>query len=413
MDRRTKVRGQIIIEMPLKTTSFSNIQSKWHTAPPRWGHKWHSMCSYMAMFPPTIPHVFVRWLTSPGDTVYDPFCGRGTTVLEACRLGRIGLGSDANPLAWILTSAKANPPSHSAIRLRLSQLRDIQALGDIESQPIVVRSVFDPNVLAQLVWLRSVLSLKSKVDRYLFAVLLGVLHANAGSDGTPRGLTIAMPNTFSMAPRYVMNYKTAHGLVAPKRDVLSFLENRIEQLGKKPSGFCRGNAWLADAIETPAGLSRYDPPRLIFTSPPYLSVIKYGKFNWLRLWLLGMEPSEVDSVLFTSSSLPLYLEFMSKVIRRMEAAVADDGRICLVIGDVKRGDININLAQAVAETCLAGSTLRIDALIEDELPVGQKVSRIWKDRRGHATKTDRIAILSAKRASRLPRLQKLDWSLNN
>ena len=137
--------------MPLKTTSFSNIQSKWHTAPPRWGHKWHSMCSYMAMFPPTIPHVFVRWLTSPGDTVYDPFCGRGTTVLEACRLGRIGLDQTRIPLLWILTSAKANPPSHSAIRLRLSQLRDIQALGDIESQPIVVRSVFDPNVLAQLV----------------------------------------------------------------------------------------------------------------------------------------------------------------------------------------------------------------------------------------------------------------------
>jgi len=142
-------------------------------------------------------------------------------------------------------------------------------------------------------------------------------------------------------------------------------------------------------------------------------VIKYGKFNWLRLWLLGMEPSEVDSVLFTSSSLRLYLEFMSKVIRRMEATIADDGRICLVIGDVKRGDINLNLAQAVAETCVAGSTLRIDALIEDELPVGQKVSRIWKDRRGHATKTDRILILSARGAGRLPRMQMPDWPVNN
>lgn len=367
----------------------------------------------MAMFPPTMPHVFIKWLTSSGDTIYDPFCGRGTTVLEACRLGRIGLGSDANPLAWILTSAKANPPSLSSIRLRLSHLRDVRKFGDIESQPQVVRSVFDPDVLAQLVWLRSVLSTKSKVDRYLYAVLLGILHANARRDGTPRGLTIAMPNTFSMAPRYVMNYKRAHGLVPPKLDVLSFLDNRIVQLGKVPTGFRRGDAWLQDATDAPIRLSRFDPPRLIFTSPPYLGVIKYGKLNWLRLWLLGLEPTEVDSALFASSSPRLYLEFMSKVIARLEATVADKGRICLVIGDVKRGNSDINLAQAVADTCVASSTLRVNALIEDELPVGQKVSRIWKDRRGNATKVDRILILSAKGAGRLPRLQKTDWSANS
>lgn len=70
----------------------------WHSAPRRWGHELHSLCSYMAMFPPSIPHFFIRWLTEPGDVVYDPFSGRGTTVLEACLLGRRGLGSDANQI---------------------------------------------------------------------------------------------------------------------------------------------------------------------------------------------------------------------------------------------------------------------------------------------------------------------------
>jgi site-specific DNA-methyltransferase (adenine-specific) len=222
-----------------------------------------------------------------------------------------------------------------------------------------------------------------------------------------------MPNTFSMAPRYVMNYKRVHGLIPPKLDVLSFLETRIAQLGKRPTGFQRGDAWQQDAIDQPVRLSRFNPPRLIFASPPYLGVIKYGKLNWLRLWLLGLEPKRVDSELFASSSLPLYLKFMSAVISRMEATLADDGRICLVIGDVKRGDTNTNLAQAVADTCVLGTTLRIDALIEDKLPIGQKVSRIWKDRRGHATKTDRILILSARRAGRLPRLPKTDWSVKS
>jgi site-specific DNA-methyltransferase (adenine-specific) len=93
------------------------------------------MCSYMAMFPPSMPHVFIRWLTNPGDVVYDPFCGRGTTVLEACVLGRIGLGSDANPLAWVLSSAKADPPTMQALTDRIEQLRSINGRQDTRDEP--------------------------------------------------------------------------------------------------------------------------------------------------------------------------------------------------------------------------------------------------------------------------------------
>ena len=33
---------------------------------------------------------------------------------------------------------------------------------------------------------------------------------------------------------------------------------------------------------------------LIFTSPPYLRVVRYGKFNWIRLWLLGESVEAID-----------------------------------------------------------------------------------------------------------------------
>ena len=29
------------------------------------------------VLPNQVPHVFIRWLTEPGDVVYDPFAGRG------------------------------------------------------------------------------------------------------------------------------------------------------------------------------------------------------------------------------------------------------------------------------------------------------------------------------------------------
>ena len=44
-----------------------------------------------------------------GDTVLDPFSGRGTTPTQACVDGRIGLASELNPLAYMLSRAKVDP----------------------------------------------------------------------------------------------------------------------------------------------------------------------------------------------------------------------------------------------------------------------------------------------------------------
>jgi site-specific DNA-methyltransferase (adenine-specific) len=393
------------------TKSFpESMPAIWRAAPRRWGHRWHSMCSYMAMFPPSMPHVFIRWLTNPGDVVYDPFCGRGTTVLEACVLGRIGLGSDANPLAWILTSAKANPPTMQALTDRIAQLRSINGRLDTLDEPRVIRHIFHRDVLEQLLWLRSHLDCQSKVDRFLLATLLGVLHANANSDGTPRGLTIAMPNTFSMAPRYVLRYKARHHLLAPRKNVVDFLETRLRHLGSSPSGLRHGAAWQQD-ITVPSRYPRNQrPARLIFSSPPYLSVMKYGKLNWLRLWLLGHESSSVDADLFSSGSLDSYLQFMKQAIGHCSEVTADDGFICFVIGDVRRNEHDLNLAAAVADSCINGTGLRIAALMDDKVPVRHKVSRIWKDRRGYATETDRILVLAGPKARRLPHAPRIEWS---
>ena len=60
----------------------------------------------MAMFPPALPHYFIRKFTTPNDIILDPFSGRGTTALEAIAQGRIGIGNDLNDLAYVLTKGK-------------------------------------------------------------------------------------------------------------------------------------------------------------------------------------------------------------------------------------------------------------------------------------------------------------------
>src|SRR5690348_4883332 len=109
---------------------MDTLPGRWAEAPRRWGHPLHGLCSYFAMFPPQLASFFVRWLTHRGDAVYDPFAGRGTVPLEALLQDRIGLGSDANPLAHALTRAKVHVPSERSVLRRLEQLkRDYVASG--------------------------------------------------------------------------------------------------------------------------------------------------------------------------------------------------------------------------------------------------------------------------------------------
>jgi hypothetical protein len=391
--------------------TLSELPRLWHAAPRRWGHPLHGLCSYMAMFPPSIPHTFVRWLTEPGDVVYDPFAGRGTTPLEACLLGRIGLGADASPLAWVLSAAKVDPPSADGIHARLDELRDEMNDGPRTlPAPDHIRMLFSSRTLRQLKYLRQKLDLDRRTDRFIMATLLGILHANANSDGRPRGLSVSMPNTFSMAPRYVRRYIREHGLVAPSVDVFDALERRIDALGEVSGEFTRGRAWRRDATYAPATQLRKKKAKLVFTSPPYLQAILYGKFNWIRLWMLGHEPKEVDSKLFTSSSLDKYVAFMSKVARRVRAAMRDDGYACFVIGDVREGEKDLNLAREVARRCFEETDLENLGTVVDRLPVQHKVSRIWKENRGRATKTDRILVFAGPKANRLPTLPQIDWT---
>jgi site-specific DNA-methyltransferase (adenine-specific) len=398
--------GAAALRAPL-SAAYDHLPEHWSAAPRRWGHALHSTCSYLAMFPPTMPHYFIRWLTAPGDVVWDPFSGRGTTAFEACLLGRRGLAADANPLAWLLTSAKVDPPALSSIQRRL---RDLERLGRRRAvdAPDHIRMLFSDATLRQLVQVRDELSSARKVDRFLLATLAGGLHANANKQGEPRGLTVAMPNTFAMAPGYVRKYIEEHDLQPPEHDVVAFLRERLKRYGP-PALLTRGEAWQADA-QRAAPLELYaDPPKLIFFSPPYLQVISYGKFNWIRLWLLGEDPRETDLGLFRSSSLTKYLTFMHNVLGRARDVLRPDGYCCVVVGDVRRKDTHIDLAAAIAGHVANVQGLRLVASVADELPVKTKVSRIWGEGQGRATKTDRILIFAGPDADEPPPPIAVNW----
>ena len=56
------------------------LVNEFWTSRQRSAHSLHEI-SYRACFKPQLPRFFIDRLTAPGETVYDPFSGRGTTAL--------------------------------------------------------------------------------------------------------------------------------------------------------------------------------------------------------------------------------------------------------------------------------------------------------------------------------------------
>ena len=448
--RRT-TEGQLALELPLELPAIA-IAPEWKAQQRLWGHSLHPMCSYLASFPAALTHAFIARYSRPGDVVLDPFSGRGTTPLQACAEGRIGVGNDLNPFAHLLTASKVQPATRAAATTRLAQLRlawngervgwmalaasvhedpsDARVptagsatgpAGGVEPVPPEVALAFHPTTLAQLLFVRTTLLLDDRTDRFLAAAITGILHGKSASY-----LSELMPNTFSMAPRYVRDFARRTHFASPERDVFDGLGAKLDRLYRQPPPRTEGIALLGDARDLAARArvalragGRPDRVRLVVTSPPYLRVVKYGYYNWLRTWFLGFDARRIDDTLDDAHHRAPYLAFLREVLADLRPILADDAVVVLVIGDVEtdRGRTirgGIGLAERAFEQAAEPEGFRLAGVALDDVAAVRKMTKLWGDEAGRATKTDRILVLGATETGRRRALAAaradIDWS---
>ena len=138
------------------------------------------------------------------------------------------------------------------------------------------------------------------------------------------------------------------------------------------------------------------------TSPPYLRVVKYGYYNWLRTWFLGFDARDIDAKLDDAHHREPYLAFLREVLADLREVLTDDAVVVLVIGDVEfdrgrpiRGAIG--LAGRVWEAAAEPEGYRLAGVALDDVAAHRKMTKLWGDEAGRATKTDRILVLGAQR----------------
>lgn len=258
--------------------------------------RWAGIGPYYAMFPAEFADRVIARHTEEGDTVLDPFAGRGTTVFSAAAQGRRGVGIEINPVGWVYARAKLAPAEKADVAARFDELGDATEGYRVQSDemPTFFHRCFTAKVREFLLAAREKLDWKrSLIDCTAMALLLVNMHGKRDAS-----LSNQLRQTKSMSPDYAIAWWEERGLEPPDVDPVAFMKKKLDwRYAKGTPKKTNSRVYLGDSVRRLKDLTQrmgplgIRPARLLLTSPPYYGITNYHYDQWLRLWLLGGPPN--------------------------------------------------------------------------------------------------------------------------
>lgn len=358
-----------------RTIDVPTFVNEFWTSKQRDAHSLHEV-SYRACFKPQLPRFFIERLTRPGDVVYDPFAGRGTTPLEAALLGRVPIANDVNPLTAVLLGPRLAPPAAEAVRDRLASL-DLVHPAEIPEELLVF---YHPDTLREICALREHLLARERtgmmdgVDRWIRMVAVNRLSGH--SPGFFSVYTLPPNQATSVQAQRKIN--EARGQVPPRRDVRAVILKKSRALLKDVSAdrplFGAPARPAAHLLTCPA----HDTPAipaatvdLVVTSPPFLNVVQYKYDNWLRCWFCGIDPSSVTITM--TANLATWMAEMTRVFVELRRVLKAGGFVAFEVGEVRGG--KVRLEESVIPCGLAAGLQPVLVLINAQ--TFTKTANVW------------------------------------
>jgi len=380
------------LEFPDPAVDIPVYINEFWTSKQRAAHSLHEV-SYRACFKPQLPRFFITRLTGENDLVYDPFMGRGTTVIEAALLNRVPVGCDINPLSQILTNPRLNPPEIVEIQERLQSI-DLQKPQEIWDDLLVF---YHPETLRSITNLREYLLKKEKygeldrVDAWIRMVATNRLTGH--SRGFFSVYTLPPNQAVSVDSQRKINEKRSQ--TPPWRDVKAIILRKSRSLLRKlkrseatllQSIFTRTRLITSSADHTPE--IQDNTVNLVVTSPPFLDVVDYHQDNWLRCWFNGIDTGGVN--IWHLSNPGAWQEKMTDLFKELKRILVPGGYVAFEVGEVRNGKIFL-------ETLVVPAALTAGLIPEMVIVNSQaftKTSNCWGvDNLKKGTNTNRIILL--------------------
>lgn len=318
------------------------INEYW-TAKQRQANSLHEI-AYRACFKPQLPRFFIELFTAKGDIVYDPFSGRGTTVIEAAILGRNIISNDINPLSQVLSYSRLLVPRIAALDRRL---KDIPINYEMKTD-IDLSMFYHPETAAEITSLKNYLIERKKGGKEDALDLWIRMVATNRLTGHSRGFfsvyTLPPNQAVSTESQIKINakrnqkpeYRDTKTIILKKsveliRDISDDIRRQLCEIAKN-SCFLTRDARFTNEIEI-ASVS------LTVTSPPFLDIVQYVDDNWLRCWFNDIDVNAISAGITMSKTLSDWCAVMGRVFDELYRIAKVGGWIAFEVGEIRGGRI--------------------------------------------------------------------------
>lgn len=350
-NNRPTVPSEVTPEVPLEDLNL-NWREKDLPQRQRTKHV-HGLHPYLGKFVPQLVEIFLRKYFTPGQTVLDPFCGSGTTLVQANELGIHSIGCDISAFNVLLCNVKT---SQYRLKQAKREVWDILEKTRVATHSDAVYqlslwngqnrlpSYHDTDNPYLLKWYasqsrRELLTYRHylEVGNYQYKDLLKIILSRAARSAR---LTTHFDLDFPKEPQIEPYWCYKHSRTCyPVQEAFKFLsrysKNTIDRIGAfaRKRTNAKGNIYHADSrtLEFPL----IDG---IITSPPYVGLIDYHEQHQYAYHLFGLQDrrdKEIGPAVLGASQAARkqYQTGIAEVFCNILPSMPTGGRIIVVAGD--------------------------------------------------------------------------------
>lgn len=312
----------------------------------------HRLHPYLGKFIPQLVEVFLRKYFRPGQTVLDPFCGSGTTLVQANELGVNSTGYDISAFNVLLTRAKVARYDLTLVRAEvLDSLSKLKELTQAQSKQLglwqdraaelkvpymaseYLQRWFAPKALDELLTYRSLI----QKGGYVYHDLLKIILSRSARSAR---LTTHFDLDFPKYPQTESYWCYKHSrFCSPTTEAFKFIHRYSLDTLKRVETFSKLRIEaLTQVYHTDSRTADFSAIDGIITSPPYVGLIDYHDQHIYAYHLLGLEDrrtSEIGPAINGSSerAKKQYQLDIAQVFQNAVRAIPSGGLLIVVAHD--------------------------------------------------------------------------------
>jgi hypothetical protein len=297
----------------------------------------HALHPYLGKFIPQLVEVFLRRCFQPGECVYDPFSGSGTTLVEANAYGCDAVGCDISAFNCLLARVKTDAHRLAELELALrGVLQTSQHDGELtrDAAGEWARRWYAPRALAELLAYRAVAEQLAPQQQDVARL---VLSRAARSARLTTHFDLDFPRAPVRAPYWCHKHKRT---CRPVEEAAKFLRRYTDDTLRRLREYAalrtprrveviHDNARTAELPLRPSG---------IITSPPYPGLIDYHEQHRYAFELLGLpdrRPEEIGPAARgrARAALAEYVDAMVGAFHNARGSLPRHAPVVIVVND--------------------------------------------------------------------------------